>query len=165
MTQIPGTIGYVLPVIGVVYGIMPIDSRGSQRAGGLSCSNNVSIRNEALILFASVQCCLGFFFLFYSEAANKANQYLSNWICRSMFLSFLVLLKNKINHQTQGNICTVWAFRLRCPRQTPAIPATVHWGAEKAWRCEDGATAWALINLIYHEVVEELVQLVLVNFH
>lgn len=58
------------------------------------------------------------------------------------------------------------AFRLRCPcRQTPAVPTTVHWGAEKVWRCEDGAAAGALINLIYHQVVEELVQLVLVNFH
>lgn len=31
--------------------------------------------------------------------------------------------------------------------------------------CEDGAAAGALINLVYHLVVEELVKLVLVTFH
>lgn len=65
MTQIPGIIGYLLPVIGVVYGIMPTVSRGSQRAGGLSRSNNVSIRNEALILFIGVFSVFWNNFLFY----------------------------------------------------------------------------------------------------
>lgn len=47
--------------------------------------------------------------------------------------------------------------------QTPVISKVVHLEADESWEREDGAAAGALINLIYHEVVEKLVKLVLVT--
>lgn len=58
---------YRIGVIGVVCRIMSIDSRGRQSAGGLSRSNNVSIRNKALSLFNGVSRGFFFFFLFFIQ--------------------------------------------------------------------------------------------------